>query len=116
MRCVTGSQCRFQEKDGRGQISQIYTQALLLHSELFEVCLESTEGNLKVKSYGSLSERGHESIQGEGGGGCTGACVYVYVCVYALRMVSPGTIVRCIFCVIITGDHCQFCSFCNHSH
>ena len=58
----------------------IYTQALLLYSELFEVCLESTEGNLKVKSYGSLSERGHESIQGDGGGGGGGVCVRVPVC------------------------------------
>ena len=30
-------------------------KAMLLHSELFEVCLVSTEGNLKVKSYSSLS-------------------------------------------------------------
>ena len=36
------------------------------HSELFEVCLVSTEGNLKAKSYSSLSERGQESIQGFG--------------------------------------------------
>ena len=35
----------------------------LLHSELFEVCLVSTEGNLKVKSYSSLNERGQESTQ-----------------------------------------------------
>ena len=35
-----------------------------MHSELFEVCLVSTEGNLKAKSYSSLSERGQESIQG----------------------------------------------------
>ena len=33
------------------------------HSELYEVCLVSTEDNLKVKSYSSLSERGQESIQ-----------------------------------------------------
>ena len=39
---------------------------MLLHSELFEVCLVSTEGNLKAKSYSSLSERGQESIQGLG--------------------------------------------------
>ena len=32
----------------------------------FEVCLVSTEGNLKAKSYSSLSERGQESIQGFG--------------------------------------------------
>ena len=43
-----------------------YTQALLPHSELFEVCLVSTEGNLKAKSYSSLNERGQESIQGFG--------------------------------------------------
>ena len=95
----------FQEQDGCGQISQIYTQALLLHSELFEVCLVSTDGYLKIKSYSGLSERGHESIQGGGGGGggsvCTGACVYVHVCVYALRMVSPGTILRCIFLLLL---------------
>ena len=43
-----------------------FTHKLL--SELFEVCLVSTEGNLKVKSYSSLrlSERGQESIQGFG--------------------------------------------------
>ena len=38
----------------------------LPHSELFEVCLISTEGNLKAKSYSSLSERGYGSIQGFG--------------------------------------------------
>ena len=34
-----------------------------LHSEPFEVCLVSTEDNLKVKSYNSLSERRQEIIQ-----------------------------------------------------
>ena len=47
-------------------LSFTLTQALLLHSELFDVCLVSTVGNLKVKSYSSLSERGQESIQGFG--------------------------------------------------
>ena len=37
-------------KNRIGQISQFYTQALLLHSELFAVCLVSSEGNLKVES------------------------------------------------------------------
>ena len=32
----------------------------------FEICLVSTERNLKAKSYSSLSERGQESIQGFG--------------------------------------------------
>ena len=40
--------------------------SLLQHFELFEVCLVSTEHNLKVKSYSSLSERGQDSIQGFG--------------------------------------------------
>ena len=44
----------------------IYTQTLLLHSELFKVCLISPEGNLKVKSYSSLSERGQERYKGLG--------------------------------------------------
>ena len=37
---------------------------MLLHSELFEVCLVCTEGKLKVKGYNSLSETGQESLQG----------------------------------------------------
>ena len=46
--------------------SILYTQALLRHSKLFEVCLVSTEGNLKVKSYSGLTKRGQESVQGLG--------------------------------------------------
>ena len=67
MRCVTGSQCRVSRIGWKwSDFVALHTQALLLHSELFEVCLVSTEGNLKAKSYSSLSERGQESIQGFG--------------------------------------------------
>ena len=66
MRCVAGSQCRVSRTGCMWSDFLAYTQALLLHSELFEVCLVSTEGNLKVKSCSSLSERGQESIQGFG--------------------------------------------------
>ena len=64
MRCVSGSQCRVSRTGCMWSDFLAYTQALLLHSELFKVCLVSTEGNLKVKSCSSLSERGQESIQG----------------------------------------------------
>ena len=47
-------------------LSFTHKPSLLLHSELFEVCLVNIEGNLKAKSYSSLSERGQESIQGFG--------------------------------------------------
>ena len=67
MRCVTGSQCRVSRIGWMwSDFVALHTQALLLHSELFEVCLVSTEGNLKAKSHSSLSERGQESIQGFG--------------------------------------------------
>ena len=64
MQCVTGSQCRVSRIGWMLSDFLAYTQALLLHSELFEVCLVSTEGNLEVKSYRNLSGRGQGSIQG----------------------------------------------------
>ena len=44
----------------------LYAQALLLHSELFEVCLVSTEGSLKVKSYNSLAREDKSAYKGLG--------------------------------------------------
>ena len=53
---------------------QMWSNFLAIHTSLaaafwtglFEVCLVSTEGNLKVNSYSSLTEKGQESIQGFG--------------------------------------------------
>ena len=36
---------------------------MLERSELFEVCLEDSEGNLRVGSYNNLNEREQESKQ-----------------------------------------------------
>ena len=56
---------QFEEQDGCGQISKKIIQALpVLHSELVEVCLLSTKGNLKVEAYSSLTKRGQETNKG----------------------------------------------------
>ena len=54
----------FEDQAGYGQIPQLYTKALLHRSDLFEVCLADTEGNGRVESYNSLTERERDSRQG----------------------------------------------------
>ena len=64
MRCVTGSQCSFKNRMDVVRFLSFTHKPCCCILNFFEVCLVSTEGNLKVKSYNSLSERGQESIQG----------------------------------------------------